>query len=569
MVNMIHTYRLRYLVPFTFPDYQHLYDSLKANRNWTITDGRTEQEQDVYPFILDSFSRSASENRPGSAWLLSGSEKEGQLPALSCRRQGASPLTLQMTQAGIFLFRSLTGFFWYEFDMGKAIAPDTLVEIQNQIKELNRRSNTERFFLIAEKNIRFEVNPASLSEEKPDSGEWLFCGNPHPCYIKLSDLRQPASPEDVPAYTGRPDESLEAVRFYPDRKTGNYGLVCNALQKFSLGGWIAGELWKLSPDITFFAEKSSCMPKSSSPNAASYPDKVPDKALLFTYAVFDDFCGEGPSDEQFLEAAYELTCGYKKSYRMNPETAADMFRPFQNTLWYATRDGCGYFVKSAGDSEEFFRHNMRAKIINDYFILYILLLYQSYSLLRFSISIMENLPAGPEAYLTDTGRSMEMLGKLNCEINTFLVKGMHTSVSFVNHQNLFFRYVMEALHIEEDIKSVTVGLNALLELQNSIEKQQEALAEKQEEQQRRRADDAMNDSLGLISMLAIISAFTDGLGLISEITSILSSDTVTIANIVTLSIFAALTLLIIRLAFPAVRLYWRRHSEQKRQPRNP
>lgn len=569
MVNMIQTYRLRYLVPFTFPDYQHLYDSLNANRNWTITDGSTTQEQDVYPFILDSFSRSASENRPGSAFFFGGSEKEGQLPALSCRRQGASPLTLQMTQAGIFLFRSLTGFFWYELDMGKAIAPDTLIEIQNQIKELNRRSNTERFFLIAQKNIRFEIAPTSLSEEKPDSGEWVFCGNPYPCYIKLADLRQPASSEDTAAYINGPEESLEAVRFYPDRKTGNYGLVCNALQKFSLGCWIAGELRKLSSDITFFAEKNNCMHSPSSPNAASYPDKVPDKALLFTYAVFDDFCGDGPSDEQFLKAAYELTNGYKKSYRMNSETAADMYRPFQNTLWYATREGCGYFVKSAGDSEDFFRHNMRAKVINDYFILYILLLYQSYSLLRFSIAIMENLPANPGIYMTDTGRSMEILRKLNCEINTFLVKGMHTSVSFVNHQNLFFCYVMEALHIEKDIKSVTVGLNALLELQNSIEKRQEALAEKQEEEQRRRADDAMNDSLGLISMLAIISAFTDGLGLISEITSILSSGTVTIANIVTLSIFTIVALLIVRLAFPAAKLYWRRHSEQKRPPRNP
>lgn len=570
MEKMIHTYRLRYLIPFTFRDYRELFCALKKSEDWAITDARGQQEQDVYSFILDSFSSDGAKTRPGSAWLLDHHKKNNRLPIISYHKKGDSPLKLSVTEAGLFLFQSRVGFFWYEIQMGKSITAAKLIEIQNQIRELNRRSNLERFFLISEENIRFEVEKSAVSEEKPGESGWICCENPYPCYIRQSAIKPVDIPKDAADFSESMEtdrfvfyDNLEPVRFYPDHKTGNYGFLCNRLQQFTFGNWIAALLYTLSADIAFFTEKINCLcGKASRSEPVLYPANVPDKAILFTYAVFDMSSAGETTDLQFKEAVFNLTNGYKESYRMNADIGSDMYRPFQNAVWYATREGCGYFVKTAEAAPEFFRHNMKSKVVNDYFILYVILLYQSYSLLRFSKSTAEKISAVPETYVSDAGDSIETLQKLNCEINTFLVKGIHTSVSSIDHQNLFFQYVMRALDIESDIRSVTAGLDALLKLQNEIEKQRAAATEREEEEARRAADDSMNNSLGLISMLAIISAFTDGLGFLSEVNDILSKGEITPGNIITLIVFALLAVLILRISYPAVKFYWCRHRER-------
>lgn len=565
MNKEIHTYRLRYLIPFTFQNYQKLYNTLKNSEDWAITNVLQQQEQDVYSFILNSFSTQESETHPGSAWLLSPYEKDGRLPVLSYHAKDDVPLKLSITEAGLFLFQSCVGFFWYEIQMGKSITPTKLIEIQNQIKELNRHANIEHFFLISEENIRFTFEKEALLEQEPENTRCFYCKTPYPCYIKWSDIIHVDSSENTAADSLLSYEDLEPVRFYPDHKTGNYGFVCNRLQKFTLGNWIASLLYALSPNILFFTEKKNCLCSLPSLSEySSYPAKVPDRALLFTYAVFDLTQTDAGSELLFLESAFNLTNGYKESYEMNTHIESDMYRPFQNTIWYATREGCGYYVKTEENASDFFRHNMKQKIMNDYFILYVILLYQSYSLLRFSKLTVENLSAVSDTYTSDPGRHIKILQKLNCEINTFLVKGIHTSVSSVNHQNLFFHYVMQALHIESDIKSVTLGLDALLKLQNEIEKQQATEIEKEGEEARRATDDAMNNSLGLLSMLAIISALTDGLGFLSEINAILLNGTITPVNIITLVVFAFLALLILRVSYPAIKFYWFRYRERKK-----
>ncbi len=565
MEKMIHTYRLRYLIPFTFEDYQELYNTLKKSESWAITNVSGQQEQDVYAFILDSFSTKESETHPGSAWLLGRHEKKERLPVLSYHKKGDSPLKLSVSEAGLFIFQSGVGFFWYEIRMGKNITAAKLIEIQNQIKELNRRSNIERFFLISKENIRFKADKSAFSKEKPEEDGWIFCENPRPCYIKQSAIKPADYSENTPEDISLPFDDLEPVRFYPDHETGNYGFVCNRLRQFTMGNWIAGLLYALTPEITFFTGKKNCLCSAASlSGGAAYLVSVPDKAILFTYAAFDLPQADDSFDPQFLQSVFNLTNGYRESYWMKADIRSDMYRPFQNAVWYATREGCGYFIETTKHAPEFFRHNMKNKVMNDYFILYVILLYQSYSLLRFSKSTAEKLSAVPGTYASDTDSSIKTLRELNCEINTFLVKGIHTSVSSVNHQNLFFSYVTQALDIESDIRSVTAGLDALLKLQNEIEKKQASTMEKEEEEARRAADDAMNNSLGLLSMLAIISAFTDGLGFISEIKSIFSNGTLTPGNIAALLVFVFLAILILRISCPAVTFYWRRYRERKK-----
>ena len=88
--------------------------------------------------------------------------------------------------------------------------------------------------------------------------------------------------------------------------------------------------------------------------------------------------------------------------------------------------------------------------------------------------------------------------KLETEINTFLVKTVYTSVSFIEHHNGFYNYVKERLHIDEDINSLTLGLHSL-----------EELMEMKREEEKSLEADKVNVGLGILSLLVIFSAVWD------------------------------------------------------------
>ena len=150
--------------------------------------------------------------------------------------------------------------------------------------------------------------------------------------------------------------------------------------------------------------------------------------------------------------------------------------------------------------------------MNDYFLLYIRVIYQSYSLMRYAVSTSKILPNDYLTYVNigdETENIAKKISEISAEISLFLVKSVVTSVSHVHHQNEFYDYLIERLQIKEDAASVTAGLAALNELQHEtlLEKQNQ---EREEEQQREKiADDRFQIGLGLMTFLAALSAVLD------------------------------------------------------------
>ena len=71
----------------------------------------------------------------------------------------------------------------------------------------------------------------------------------------------------------------------------------------------------------------------------------------------------------------------------------------------------------------------------------------------------------------------ETMENLTSKLNSFLVKGAYASVSHIQHQNGFYQYGIERLNIKEDVQSVTVGVEALAQIQRL---KHEALEESKE-----------------------------------------------------------------------------------------
>lgn len=428
-------------------------------------------EQDVYQYIRDEFSgeedfgQGTEIEKAGCFWHL-----EMNRPVKLLFMEDASApeqgIVVTIHDMGLYLFRSGVGFLWYEIKPVREIQDSaSLIRFQYAFKELNRGYSNKL---------------------------WMET------------------------------KSIEAPEGYTDQYI-----------PFLLGNWIAERLAFLHPSYqtarknSFVKNLHKVCKLPEKELTESLPSFCPDKALLFTYAVFRR-ASDWQMGKEEIRTAYYLTSGYTETYAMSDRVVSEARSPFANVLWMASREGCGYYAWVDDKNEQFFTGNLYSKIINDYFLLYIRTLYQSYSLLRFSVKISKLLPNDVNKYLLVSDETEAISGKIDrisTEINLFLVKSIATSVSHIHHQNEFYQYLCEKFTIEEDVRSVTAGLDSLGKIQHETVRKKQEEAEKKareiQEQTEKREKDADNQfqiGLGFMTFLTGISALTDAFTLVTEFT---------------------------------------------------
>lgn len=244
------------------------------------------------------------------------------------------------------------------------------------------------------------------------------------------------------------------------------------LRTFSFGEWVNSVVGFL--DVTFFSER-----KSTSENI-----RVPDKPLLFTYLSLGNGSPTADLSEKY-SIVYHITNGYKDTYHFSEEIVSDIRKPFDDSFWYATKEGVAYITWPKQDNMEVFNTAIINKYTTDYFSLYLKVLYQSFSLLLYAEKIQAEISAVNRTYLVMPFD--ERITDLFGEINLFLAKSMATSVSHIHHQSEFYIYLKERLRVHDDVKSVTSGLNALDVLQREQKEREESkrIQEELKEEQRR------------------------------------------------------------------------------------
>ena len=502
------TVRTRYVIPFEFDIDQgfenvcekvdayidHPYDLFESEnyqgveKRWVRSSLRSKGEQDVYDFIIDEFSGTKDDDsteKNGCFWRYYSLENDPlknnsfELYFTEAKSTDAEKtfFGISIVDMGLYVFRSGIGFLWYEISIepGEIENSEQLINFQNVFKELNRKHN-------------------------------------YHLWIDTRDL-------EVPSIIGESEKIPFMLGNWIAERLSFLGVKYQAQRENLYAELLAYHYWKDSSKNDK-KEKQAVLSRS-------LPAVCPDRALLFSYAVFEgreDFC----IDENSVRTAYYLTNGYKQSYNMSDNIADQVRKPFSNVIWMATREGCGYYAWA--DSKEnisFFIKGMYRKIMNDYFLLYIKVLYQSFSLMKYVVYTAELLPNDVDEYLEISDRAEELsdnISRIATEINLFLVKSIVASVSHIHHQNDFYRYLCEQFKIKEDVASVTAGLASLNEIQQETVNKKHYQAEMEErsmrdkaEEREKKADNMFQIGLGLMTFLVVISAVADSYGIMESL----------------------------------------------------
>lgn len=254
-----------------------------------------------------------------------------------------------------------------------------------------------------------------------------------------------------------------------------------AYETFCLGAWLSDFVFSPELEIRFWAERY--IEKEGKRIA------VPDKALLFQYLFVD----EGTVSER-NNLAFQTANGYDAKYSSPEDIDEKIYKPFGNASFYLSKSGMSCVVTNDDTNREFFKNQFSQKLIRDYFFVYVLLIFQSYSCANYSRMLTE-LPADENLFNKKT-MYINRLETLNGQINLFLVKSVYESVSNVHHQNGFYRYGKEVLCIEDDIQSLTIGLEALRDIE------------------RDKRDRKVDIALVVFGFMVVVSAWIDGLNLV-------------------------------------------------------
>lgn len=281
------------------------------------------------------------------------------------------------------------------------------------------------------------------------------------------------------------EKFVKKIGYDKEKREGIYAPFC-------LGKWLSDVIGANALKIRFWAEREI---KSSEGSNVS----VPDKALLFQYLFI-----EQAKDPKRDNLVFQIANGYDGKYNAPDDITKSLYKPFGNTCFYVSKAGMACIATNIDSNEAFFDDQFRGKYVRDYFFIYILLIYQSYSCAHYS-RLLTKLPAETDLF-DKHAKYMKELEALNEQIQLFLVKSVFESVSNIHHQNGVYRYGEDVLCVKEDIQSLMIGLNALEEMEK--DKRKEA-----EEKRGRR----VNRILMTIGFMAVVSAWIDALNLVDWI----------------------------------------------------
>lgn len=338
---------------------------------------------------------------------------------------------------------------------------------------------------------------------------------------------------EVPEYVHFQHDFKELARTHSEKvmkKTGK-----DEYEPFCLGKWLTKILNTDELGIRFWAER---VIKNDS---ADKDVPIPDKALLFQYLFI-----ESAENQERYDLAFQIANGYDDKYISPSTLRADSYEPFGNTCFYTSKTGTAYVVTNNESNEKFFMDNFKDRFIRDYFFIYVLLLYQTYSCAHYS-RLLTKLPADASSFEIDVSY-VEKLESLDSQIDLFLVKSVYESISNIQHQNGTYKYGKKALCIEDDIKSLTVGLNALRGIEKDKHQTIKLEKEKEEQECENRKDRALNKGLVVFGFLVVVSAAIDAVDFVDwfcdEETVVNTAHILSLVGIGVLTVFMFVVLIV-------------------------
>ncbi|WP_019002151.1 hypothetical protein [Succinimonas amylolytica] len=264
---------------------------------------------------------------------------------------------------------------------------------------------------------------------------------------------------------------------------------------FIAGIWIAEILNTLlrnsGHEVSYYSSRNAAELEDNLPEGVT---EVPDTAMIFTLTTMKavhDYDFESVRKE-LSGLAFLLSNGFDLSYLLPEDTEQKSLRPFSNMVWTASAFGLGQCVVYNEKGRSFFENVLPDRMFFDYFMIYIIMLYQHYSVLYYSEQLELSIPSNPDSI------SLETLNSFSERINLFLVKSVYASVSYLEQHNLVYRYLGKTLRINDNIRDLTVGLDSLGKLIRNRRQDEDAEREKE-----------IQGAINYLALLIIASALTD------------------------------------------------------------
>lgn len=481
-------------------------------------------ESDLYEYVKDEFLFDGEPNdeKQGYSWeynILEGKDPQKYIRKLLYMTEENSKngtiegsTIIYLSRLGLKLFRNGLGLIWYEFRLvndnrikciyidekgnlkerdDDSFDSETLKHFQNIIKELNVNRNHRVNLWDYSYEMETIINGQMQGEHKKKDKSKKYGA-----VIKLPEIK----------WDNKENKEIKKrgyVHIYP----------------FLIGEWIQNCLDGLK-DYEFLTQAKSAY-CSNLENYEKFLGKLsngkwdvdiigkredvsvhkvgPDKAILFSYyGLLNNYenSEENESEKeqkQRNKLAYYLNNGYKDSYDFCEDIIQNMRHPFGNVIWCATKEGVSYTSwadKSDKENRGFFNNTIVTKCREDYFKLFIKILYQSFSLLLYADRIRKDVPAVLGKDIPDEDE--QKITALYKEISLFLTKSMATSVSYIHHQSEFYIYLREMLRVTDDVKSVTSGLEqikALLDAERERAEKEKLRADEAKEKEKEKREE--------------------------------------------------------------------------------
>ncbi len=501
-------YLLRYIVPFSYDSsddeiaaYNRTVAALKASTRWTqILD--TGGQSDCYAYMKELYSMHGeaelNNTAVGSVWKF---EIDGQKsPYVNILYEVSSDIkyAAHISNAGLFLTKNGIGLFWYEveFDAEEGVELNDFVQFQNHFKELAIKEKESDISYVLSEQIKIayadrpdicaELDAVSIemkkqNEENKTKGISESSWQKNKRYLTLFNKFAPVTLEYITSECKRQslrfDEcEITVTEIYDIKGQKQLRVAYDMVLTKQFGIWVDKCLTDLQTRIVYYPERKG------------KKNTYPDKAVLYNFLAFK-------TDKATLETvAYHLSNGYDKKYKKPHDIKERMYSPFDNIIWYTEKEGCGIYATYTKDNKGFVVNGLVDRVKDDYFMLYMSLLQQSYTLLHMSEEIATRVSANKADVLRSNSAMTRYLEDLETRISLFIVKNVYASVSHIGHHNLFYNYVEKQLRIKEDIETLRDGLNALDEIHRRREMEEE---EKRSEK--------MNHAFTVIAIIGVLS----------------------------------------------------------------
>ena len=409
MDNVIR-HRTRYIIPFMTEGDKN---PEVIGQGW-IKDNMRRGEHDVYQYIIDSVCQGGEMNQSGIGSAFFYERNREVIMPLNYHPDGGGAYRFDITDMGLYLFKSRVGFLWYEVScfpprhkrsrntddeyLGEFLPDDEMITFNARFKELNYTANIKRF--------------------------------------KRIDSDEP----------------------------------------FTVGNWAAKIIREAVGNIKYFASRTNTLYKHDSENNPLYvPDKAlifnyvirknTDSAELVPYAYY---LTKG------YKKSYQMARGSENRMR-SPFDNVLWYACNEGAGYYAVAgdENKNFFANKMSERfmSDYFLLYLLALNNRYTMILFSQMIGNELPAdeeAYLSPGLYPGLSAGGAVEKPNLYDLEKKVTRLATEIDVFIMKNIRASVSFIEHQNEFGDYLTEVFRIKDSIDWLTKGVSALQRLLSKV-----------------------------------------------------------------------------------------------------